>query len=372
MPTALLSFLLPCFWARAPDRTRAGGAVLLLYLMAAREQPLAILRVLPQYSPAEALGLWLAHGMLLALPWWLAWQPVRAAPVRRAGALLAALLLGLLPPFGMLGWLHPLTLGGWLYPAWGLTGLAATTVLLLGLTLGATRWTLAFTAAALVANALYRPVPQPSDWVALDTQLPRMTPDAASRMARQLALIAQVEKQLAASPAVVLLPEEIAGPWTAAEAFWWQPTFEAARAHGTTLILGAQRPDPQGWRNGALIVAPWETRWQLARQPIPLAEWHPWADDAAPTGWLSPAHSLATGMADVAGQRVLFSFCYEDLLTLPMLVSALQGPAPQRIVSLANQWWARGMAEPVVQQQTLAAWGRLWGIPVLRAVNRPD
>ena len=360
----------------------AGAAVWLLYLLAAREQPLAILRVLPQCSPLVAVALWLAHGAFLALPWLVTWSPVQPLAMRRALGFLAALLWGLVPPWGLLGWLHPLTLSGWLYPAWGWTGLAATTGLLLSLALGARGWTLSLTLAALSANALFRPSPVPPHWVAIDTQLPRMAAsDASSRMERQAALMALVTRQLPPVPSVLLLPEEIAGPWTASEDFWWQPVFAAARARGITLILGAQRVEGWGLRNGALIVTPTQTRWQLARQPIPLAEWNPLSNRMAPSGWFSDTSRLNSGITDIHGTRVLFSFCYEDLLMLPQLVSVVLadlgtdpnlGSVPKVIVGMANLWWAGGMAEPWVQQQMLAGWGRLWGIPVVRAVNGPS
>ncbi len=206
-------------------------------------------------------------------------------------------------------------------------------------------------------------------------QLPRMAAsNAASRMERQTALMALVALQLPSAHSVLLLPEEIAGPWTAAEDFWWQPVFAAARARGITLILGAQRVEGWGLRNGALIITPTQTRWQLARQPIPLAEWNPFSDRMAPSGWFAGASGLNSGMTDIDGTRVLFSFCYEDLLVLPQLVSAGfadLGSVPKVIVGMANLWWAGGMAEPWVQQQMLAGLGRLWGIPVVRAVNGP-
>ncbi len=358
----LLSFSLPLLWARAPTRTRAGGGVLLLYLIGALEQPLAITRVLPHVTSMAALGLWGIHGALLTLPWLITWQPRDQSSVRHAVAFLAALLLGLVPPFGTLGWLHPLTLSGWLYPAWGVWGLVATAALLLGCVVCAAHWTLGLGIAALIANVLYQPAPPPLGWVGMDTSLARAGSDIVSRMTRQTGLIALVEKQWKNAPAVLILPEEIVGPWTAAEAFWWQPLLEQARARGVTLVLGAQRVDPSGLRNGALMVEPTRERWQLALQPIPLA-------DAPLPSALWP--SLDSGMTQIAGRWVLFSFCYEDLLTLPMLVSAWQGPTPQVIVSMANLWWARNMDEPQVQRNTIAGCGRLWGIPVVRAVNQP-
>jgi hypothetical protein len=380
----LCCVLIPLVWARAPTRRTAGGAVWLLYLLAAREQPLAIIRVLPQCAPPVALALWLAHGAFLALPWLITWPPVRQPAVRRALSFLAALLWSLLPPWGLMGWLHPLTLSGWLFPSWRLAGLATTAALLLSLGLGAGRSVRPLTLAALIANALYRPLPHPPDWVALDTQLPRITAsDASSRMERQAALMALVARQLTAAPSVLLLPEEIAGPWTAAEDFWWQPVFAAARARGATLVIGAQRPDATGLRNGALIVTPTETRWQLARQPIPLAEWNPLGAMSAPSGWFAGASGLNTGITDIHGARVLFSFCYEDLLMLPQLVSAVLGHLgnlgtdpdlgtdPKVLVSMANLWWTEGMEEPGVQRWMVMGWGRLWGIPVVRAVNGP-
>ncbi|NDU91939.1 MAG: conjugal transfer protein TraB, partial [Ferrovum sp.] len=68
MPELLLCFLLPLSWAHAPRRIVAGGSVLLLYLVAAREQPLAITRVLPELPTVAGIALWLPPAVSLTLP----------------------------------------------------------------------------------------------------------------------------------------------------------------------------------------------------------------------------------------------------------------------------------------------------------------
>ena len=366
MPELLFPLFLPWIWSAARTRYRAGCIILLTYLVAAREEPWAVRRVLPELGPGAGPVLWVVHATSLALPWMLAWVPPQQSRAVRLLALLAILALEVAPPLGRWGWLHPLTLSGWLFPGWRAWGMLAMIGVVLALGLRSRWGLLGAIALSVCSNACYVPRALPEGWVGLDTRLSRLPNDLQSRMARQYHLMQDIGHVLdiqAAPPAVIVLPEEIAGPWTPAERYWWQPMLERLQATGTTLVLGAQYPDAGAWRNGALLTGDEHPSWQLARQPAPVAEWKP------PAGALV---DWGTGMATVKGKQVLFSFCFEDLLTLPILVTWLEGGSPEVMVSIANLWWATHLHEPDIQRLSITGWGRLWNAPVLRAVNLPD
>ena len=74
------------------------------------------------------------------------------------------------------------------------------------------------------------------------------------------------------------------------------------------------------------------------------------------------------GTIEIAGQRVAFLICYEQLLVLPVLLSAIDHPT--LIVGMANQYWVRDTTIPAAQRASLVAWSRLFALPLLIAENR--
>jgi hypothetical protein len=73
-------------------------------------------------------------------------------------------------------------------------------------------------------------------------------------------------------------------------------------------------------------------------------------------------------MIEVAGQRVAFLICYEQLLVLPVLISAVDRPT--LIVGMANQYWVPETSIPAGQRASLMAWFRLFALPLLIAENK--
>jgi len=99
----------------------------------------------------------------------------------------------------------------------------------------------------------------------------------------------------------------------------------------------------------------------VQRVPVPVGMWRPWAADSI------AADPFGSGIGLVAGRRVAYAICYEQLLTFPLLVSMAY--RPDVIVGAANDWWARSTSIPTIQGQVLDVWGRLFGLPVIRATN---
>jgi apolipoprotein N-acyltransferase len=71
--------------------------------------------------------------------------------------------------------------------------------------------------------------------------------------------------------------------------------------------------------------------------------------------------------ADVGGQRAAILICYEQLLAWPVLRSALERPT--MLIAVSNEAWTTGTTIPKGQHACVCAWARLFGIPVLSAIN---
>jgi apolipoprotein N-acyltransferase len=70
---------------------------------------------------------------------------------------------------------------------------------------------------------------------------------------------------------------------------------------------------------------------------------------------------------DVAGQRAAILICYEQLLAWPMLGSAIEKPTI--LIAISNEAWTASTNVPRVQHTCVRAWARLFGLPVISAIN---
>lgn len=127
--------------------------------------------------------------------------------------------------------------------------------------------------------------------------------------------------------------------------------------------VGLAIPDSPAYRNAALIMGGEKPQVFFQRVPVPVGMWRPFG-----TGPSVPLFLGGPGTIEVAGQRVAFMICYEQLLVLPVLLSAMDRPT--LIVGLANQYWVRGTTIPAAQRASLTAWSRLFALPLLIAENK--
>jgi apolipoprotein N-acyltransferase len=77
--------------------------------------------------------------------------------------------------------------------------------------------------------------------------------------------------------------------------------------------------------------------------------------------WFTPSFAASR-------HRAVVLICYEKLLVWPILQSALEHPTI--VLGIANDYWCRGTRVPVNQQACLRAWARLFGLPMVAAVNQ--
>jgi apolipoprotein N-acyltransferase len=90
--------------------------------------------------------------------------------------------------------------------------------------------------------------------------------------------------------------------------------------------------------------------------------WKPLSGDGVPLNLFGP------GSISVQGQRAAVLLCYEQLLVWPFISSAFEHPTV--LVTAANDYWAKHTPIPKVQEVSAKSLARLFGLPVLSAVNQ--
>jgi hypothetical protein len=360
--TLPLAILFPALWAGCPNRATAVAVSAGYFLAASRGLPQAV-------SAFFGASVW--AGILLWGAASLAFVAVHAAlwtqqlGVVRATRYGVALVLMAVPPFGIAGWAHPLTASGVLFPGWGWWGLAATMAGLLAMT--TRRWPLTALAMlgawTLSAASWTSPAPL-NGWQGVDTAM-NAALGRGNDLDQHRRLVALVQERAAAGAEVVVLPESALGALTPTVARLWT---EGTAGLNVTVIAGAIVINAGGYDNvmaelgktGAAI------RYR-ARMPVPIAMWQPWRIWSGASGG-ARATVFANPVVELRGRRVVPLICYEQLLVWPVLQSALH--RPEAIVAIGNGWWATGTSIPAIQQASVEAWARLFGLCLVTATNR--
>jgi hypothetical protein len=100
---------------------------------------------------------------------------------------------------------------------------------------------------------------------------------------------------------------------------------------------------------------------------MPVTEWNPWASPGV------KAHWWRSGATTALGYPAAVTICYEQLLVWPVAEAFMGHPAPAVLIGASNHWWVRvgslDAGEGRMQARMLAAWGRLYGVPVILADN---
>ncbi|TCV67412.1 conjugal transfer protein TraB [Neorhizobium sp. S3-V5DH] len=368
-----LAMFFPLLWAMAPSRSIAALVAASYFLAASRGLPQGVNNF---YSANlwPGLGLWLAAsvsftGVHAAL--WTKRHGTFAVGKRGGGWAmplrhLIVIVLMALPPFGITGWAHPLTAAGVLFPGWGWWGLCAMATGLLIMT------TRLWPAAAIIlagfwlwSAATWTEPKLPDAWRGVDLQVGQNLGRDGSLLYHR-DLIATMRRKIAAHPGarVVVLPESALGFWTPTVARVWQ---EGLRGSSLTVIAGAAVIDPQGYDNVmvALSAAAAKVLYR-ERMPVPGSMWQPWLQWTGQGGG-ARADFFGNAVVEVEGIRIVPLICYEQLILWPVLQSMLH--SPQVLVAVGNGWWTENTSIVDIQRASVAAWARLFGLPVVMAFN---
>ena len=334
------------------------------------------------YSGATALSgvpVWLAWGACLAAPWILA----RHLHSSRVGVTIPVrFLIGYLPsffpPLWFIGAASPLFSAGILFPGLGFSGLLLLGVfqccVLAFLKTRSVQLLPVFLLLVLLSGLAHRFVHErhvPTGWAAISTsEEPR---PLLLRPAWEMEVAKKIMARLDSGSRVILLPEGIATFWTKdadgriSLPYPWSAVDREARAHHAIVLVGSEIPEDSGmrlWDDDLVAMGKCGGRLFPARQPIPVAGWNPFSKTHH-----EPAHWGKTGVVTIDGRRALLSLCFEDLLIGAQVEAEMLG-RPEVILSADNLWFSKGTSDRGFQSVSIRSFGRLFGLPVLRAVNQ--
>lgn len=364
------SLLLPLAWGMAPTRSAAALLVLGYYLVGARGLPIGAVVFFGEDAPAAfGWSLWFASSLVLTAPFTLLWSKSAGnRPLRFGGAVC----LSAIPPLAFIGWLNPLTAAGAVFPGLGWAGLVLLLLLMGALVARSLKYGIALGCVALVSNLMAGPAPSqaPPGWVGVDTTFPRLASAGTEYASQVLASMDRVQWLIESAkdmPAdsVLVLPETVLGSLDGVAEFSLQDTQAALATRGSRILIGAELPQPDGeYKNVVKVLGAKPGEDQVAMQsiPIPVAMWKPWASNGAVADLLGGGNTVV-----VKGRRVGVAVCYEQVLAYSLWRLMLD--RPDLIVAVSNVWWARTTSIPDIQRQSVAAFGRLFDLPVITARN---
>jgi hypothetical protein len=368
-----IAIFFPLLWAMASSRWIAALVAAGYFLAASRGLPQGV----ANFYNADlwpGLVLWVVASASFAIVHAVCWTKRRGenASARKGtdGAralryLLAMALMGL-PPFGIAGWAHPLTAAGVLFPGWGWFGLSAMATGLLVMA------TILWPAAAIILGGFWL-------WSAATWTEPKL-PDAWRGVHLEVGqnlgrdgsllyhrdLIATMLRRTDTHPDthIVVLPESTLGFWTPTIARVW---LDGLRGSGLTVIAGAGAVDPKGYDNVMVVISADAAKiLYRERMPVPGSMWQPWLQWTAQGGG-ARADFFGNPVVDVDGFKIAPLICYEQLILWPVLQSMLH--SPEVIVAVGNGWWTENTSIVAIQKASVAAWARLFGLPVVLAFN---
>lgn len=349
------------------------AACLAIGLRACRTRPHVLVLLLGWYLGSLAAMPFTWHAFFSTGWGWLVWVvlatllalPSLLAPRRwPAFGFLSAAVLASVPPLGFVGLGNPLMVAGALFPGARWFGL----LLCLGFfALSALRSRAAAIAQMVMLGfgllVLTRPPPAPPAYVWAATTFDGLYPEQslAESFKRQDGAMATVRTALNQGARLVVMPETTDPLWDDGQAFYWGGVTRLAVHDKAQVIIGI-------YTNPMSTTEPIDGLLDLSSGKIypamiamPLAMWRPWSGNSF------PLHLAATAPIPTAAGPAAHLICYEELLVWPLAAQEIH-TRPTLLLSAANQWFAGGWLARA-QSRSVAMQARLWGLPLVRAVN---
>lgn len=349
--------LLVISW-RLSARTRASSWALLFawHLGAGEPIPLVWLTVFADHWGWAAWVIWAALAASPALLF-----PARYTPYALAGG---ATLTALTP----IGMMNPIGAAIAFWPGGEWLGLALAVGVLL---LPSIKHEKKFVVAGLIAvmwgvtqNAWFnaeKPSP-PEGSHAMETHEGWHPTLASEWFGRQNRISNIVKMDLENGARLIVTPEATTEKWDMwAEAVWRHAKTTATETGGMVLV-GAYRETPEGWQNGLMDLATGEFHSGVMSMPISM--WRPWAKPHFPADFSRLPTLIKTPVGDAA-----YLICFEETLLWPLATKVGFGK-PTLLITATNHWFS-SEAVSEAQRRSVNLQARLWGLPLLRAVNWP-
>lgn len=361
--------VLPMIWLLMPTRRATFYCAIAFYLTASPTSYMAVRNYFIDWPAAYCVAAQIGFLGFLVLPWLL--LPPSSEPRLgvRTGGLLAALVLSAVPPVGVISAWHPLLSAGWVWPAggWWALGLVFSCWLAVALsprvrTAAAASWALLMI--GIPTNLLYQG-PGSTILTPVDLSLPRAEThlDFAGKL-EHISRRLKAERPAGQASSVAVLPENAFEEWKDGTRAMIQFALRRRLAEGP-ILAGTTFKDSAGtWGGVVLLANGTEPQVLRARQPLVLSLWHPWDPvEHYSATWFTP------GVLQVGQERVAIRVCSEEFPIFWMLVDqALHGATVMAVVG--NHYWSTTTMHDVVQGRHGRAAARLFGIPIIRAINR--
>ena len=315
-------------------------------------------------------------GLLTGILAWIAWAGLMSLPyglaprARPSVGLPIGLLLTALPPLGFLGLGSPLLAAGALFPGLGWLGFALAAGLSILPALPG-RWPALLAIVAATTGAVRVAFPPaasaPSRAWAMTRFDGSYPSDLVKQFARQDAIKASASEAISQGARLVLLPEGAIPNWDAGSTVYWDSLTELAAKNHAQVLVGAYRnTDAQMLHAQDGLLDLGTGRFFPSAITIPFGMWRPWSATPErpdfPLDLSALSHTIPTRYG-----RAAYTICYEELLPWPLAAQMLHDN-PTFIISAANQWFTNSETARA-QSRSIEMQARLWGLPLVRAVN---
>lgn len=364
-----LLLFIPFFWGLASSRLSSSLLMLGYFLASARGLPGGTAVFFGNGAPScVGFVFWFVACVFLSLPFIALWSSSTSV---RPWRFIIAVCVSIVPPLGLIGWVSPIAAAGVYFPGFEWLGLTLTLGVMAALVARHGRWIFGLLVVAMIANLIsfFVPVKVPNGWQSVDTQFSGLSSagsDDAGQILASMKRVEWVKRYAEGIPAnsIRVLPETVLGSYSGISEFALMGESEALAARGSRLLVGAELPQLDGrYLNGLLVLGSGRGENSFVAQgvPVPFSMWKPWASSGA------VANMFGDGIVKVENVRAGVLVCYEQLLSFSLLKVMLT--RPEVLVGAANVWWVKDASIPAIQGQMMNVYGRLFAVPVVRAVN---
>lgn len=358
--------LMPIGWGFTRSRWSASLLMLGYYLGGARGLPSGTAVFFGSDAPVWlGFACYLSACLFLTFPFFLLW-----AKSSGGWRFVAAMCVSVLPPLAFVGWINPLAVAGVLFPGLGWIGLVSAMGVMTALVARSMKWLAALALMVIVANfvSLARPVVVPTGWAGVDTHFPQLGSGGGIGQVidafKRVDWLVQYADSVPAN-SVRVLPETVLGPIGHSAKYLLADVSARLAKRGSRVLAGGELAQADGRYLNAVVVVGAEgneDRQAVQGIPVPVSMWKPWSSNGA-----VPDAFGHSNLIDVNGKRAGVLICYEQLLTYSVLW--MMTDKPDVLVGASNLWWVTDKTIPVIQDQMMMTFGRLFGVGVIRSVN---
>ena len=388
--------VLPGFWALSKSRLSSFFVILFYYLGSSFE---LFYGADIYFADKRAFNflIWILYQMILASGWVIFWKK----GMNRFWDIflrlsLTYLLTIFIPPYALLGIAHPVTAAGLYFPGMGILGMIYFTCLSAFIAFLfikikqeyfchvssplLTKITMLIISVTFIFMSILdidahsdseQKSEQTKSRTVIQTEMGNIKKGTIfiKDYERHLRLKKIAEQKIRDGYSVIVFPEMIAGKWTDVEQELWADVQKYAQDHRAVVLLGVQKVISSRHYDNAVVVLGDKRLVSKeilkARVPMPLSNWNPFSKLSATLN-ISRENN---GVIVIADEPTAVLICYEQMLVWPILQSMTSNEKPKTIITISNLWWAKDTEIPKIMENTTKMWGRLFNVPLLRAVN---